>query len=560
LAVALRAKQALLLLDNAEHLLPGAAQEIGALRAAVGPVILVTTRERLQLDGEHVYPVPSLQEDEGIELFLARARGLDPDFKANGSAAELCSHLDNLPLAIELAAARTPLFTPEQLVARLSERLDLLKAGRDADPRQQTLRATIEWSHDLLGSEEQGLFRCLSVFVGGCTFEAAEDVCGADPDTLQSLLDKNLVRRRDTENGPRYWMLETIREFAAERLAQECETDGLQRRYAEWIERTGEQAEAAMRGPHEQQVLDRLDLEHANISAALTWAAPVDDDLTARIVGSLQRWWTWRGLYAELERWAEPLLEREVAASPRAKVLSCLIAIAVVRPDAERLQSLGEELLPLSRSIGSEPRECQALFALGSSALLRGDVARGRKLYQETIELARTALPERVPLFLGDLGWLLRSAGEFAEARELLDEALELERGQRNPYQLAVILTQRAHLSLDEGEFPTALTLYREALEVCRESKLRRSMPICLSGISTALAGLGRGEEATRIGAAADRLLEEILSRTADEDDDDAELRERLGERRHSELRAEGRALSEEDAIELAISAANSKA
>jgi predicted ATPase/class 3 adenylate cyclase len=559
LSNALRGKKTLLLVDNVEHLLPVAAREIAELRNAAGPLLLVTTRERLQLEGEQLYPVPPLRESEAVELFVARARSLDPSFPGDEGVGELCAQLDHLPLALELAAARTPLFTPHQLLERISQRLDLLKAGRDADPRQLTLRATIGWSHDLLEPEEQRLFRRLAVFAGGCTFEAAADVCGANPDILQSLLDKSLVRRRDTEYGPRYWILETIREFAAEKLAEEVESEELRRRHAEWVVQMGEQASRTRGTAAELPELDRLDLEYANVSAALTFAARVDPDLTATITGSLQRWWTWRGLYGDLERWVEPLLETELVSQSRAKVLGALIAIAVAQHDHGRLQALGDELLPLSRSIGAESLECSALFALGSAALLRGDVAKGRALYDETISLARTALPDRVPLYLGDLGWLLREAGELDEARELLEDALDLQRRLENPYQLAVILNQRANLALDEKELVEALELYREALELCRGSKVRRSIPICLSGISSALAGLGRHEEAVRIGSAADRLAQVILSRFPGmEEDDESDLRDALGEERYAELVAEGRALDEDEATTLALAAASS--
>ena len=213
----LASKRALVLVDNVEHLLPEVATEIARLRDAASPTILVTSRERLQLQGEHVYPVPTLADDDGIELFLVRARALASRVEPSDAIGELCSRLDNLPLALELAAARTVVFPPEQLLARLSERLDLLKAGRDADPRQQTLRATIEWSYDLLEPAEQRVFRGLSVFAGGCTYDAAEFVCGADPDVIQALLDKSLLRRSEGER-PRYLMLETIRELALERL------------------------------------------------------------------------------------------------------------------------------------------------------------------------------------------------------------------------------------------------------------------------------------------------------------------------------------------------------
>jgi predicted ATPase len=232
LVAGLGEKQPLLVLDSLEHLLPGAADQIGAF-AAMHATLLVTSRERLQLQAERVYPVPTLNEREGVELFLSRARALDPDFRANGSVARLCGRLDNLPLALELAAARTVLFSTDQLLERLSQRLDLLKGGRDVEPRQQTLRATIEWSYDLLAPEEQRLFQTLSVFAD-CSYEAAEEVCGTDPDTLQSLLDKSLLRRRDSMAGARYWMLETIREYASERLEQSGDAGAVQLRHAEW--------------------------------------------------------------------------------------------------------------------------------------------------------------------------------------------------------------------------------------------------------------------------------------------------------------------------------------
>ena len=231
LAARLGGMCALVLLDNVEHLLPAVAEEIARLRDIVGPKLLVTSRERIQLQGEHVYAVPTLQDEDGVGLFLSRARAVDSTAVATRSIEELCSRLDNLPLALELAAARTVVFSPEQLLERLSQRLDLLKTGRDADPRQQTLRATIEWSYDLLDDDERALLRGLSVFAGGCQYEAAETVCDTDPDTLQSLLDKSLLRRLD---GTRYWMLETIRELAAEKLIEEGEKDAVRQRHAEY--------------------------------------------------------------------------------------------------------------------------------------------------------------------------------------------------------------------------------------------------------------------------------------------------------------------------------------
>ena len=218
----LAGKRMLIVLDNAEHLLPAAAASIATLRDLDGPQLVVTSRERLQLAGEHVYPVPQLTTPEGLDLFTMRAAALDPRFEVTPAAQELCERLDNLPLAIELAAARTAVLQSEQILERLSGRLDLLKGGRDADPRQQTLRATIAWSYDLLAPDERELFARLAVFAGSASLEAVEDVCAADIETLGSLVDKSLVRR----DGDRFWMLETIREFGVEQL-HDGQRDGL---------------------------------------------------------------------------------------------------------------------------------------------------------------------------------------------------------------------------------------------------------------------------------------------------------------------------------------------
>ncbi len=216
-------REMLLLLDNLEQAIDAAPALAALVEACPNLTLLVTSRELLRVRGEVEYPVPPLADPDAFDLFCARSR-LDPD----GTISELCRRLDNLPLAVELAAARTSVLSPAQILDRLGQRLDLLTGGRDADPRQRTLRATIAWSYDLLTPDEQALFRRLAVFAGGCTLEAAEAVAGADLDTLQSLVDKSLVRR--TED--RFWMLETIREFAVEELTASDPADGTRRRCA----------------------------------------------------------------------------------------------------------------------------------------------------------------------------------------------------------------------------------------------------------------------------------------------------------------------------------------
>jgi len=232
-------KRLLLLLDNFEHLVD-AADDLGSLVTSCPNLqLLVTSRELLRIPGEQAFPVPPLDPGQGAELFISRARAVEPAFTPTPAIPTLCAKLDNLPLALELAAARVRVLSPEQLLERLAKRLDLLKAGRGVDPRQQTLRATIEWSHDLLDEEEQKLFARLAVFAGGCTLEAAEEVCDADLDVLQSLVDKSLVR----QNESRFWMLETIREYALEQLEASGEAEELRRRHADYFLALVEEAE-----------------------------------------------------------------------------------------------------------------------------------------------------------------------------------------------------------------------------------------------------------------------------------------------------------------------------
>src|SRR5262245_13051651 len=236
LARALAGRRLLLLIDNVEHLLPDAAEAVASFVTACPEVTLaLTSRERLQIPGERVYAVPPMSEPDAETLFRSRAADAGVELDASDELRTLCGRLDNLPLALELAAARTVVFSPGQLLERLARSLDLLRAGRGVDARQETLRATITWSHDLLTDEEQALFRRMSVFAAGsgCRLESAEQVAGADPEVLQSLLDKSLLRRRDGKAAPRFWMLETIREFAAERLETAGETDEVQRLHLE---------------------------------------------------------------------------------------------------------------------------------------------------------------------------------------------------------------------------------------------------------------------------------------------------------------------------------------
>nr|MBA3412723.1 LuxR family transcriptional regulator [Actinomycetota bacterium] len=281
-------RELLLVLDNLEQVVEAAAALASLAETCPNLKLLVTSRELLRVRGEVEYPVLPLAETEAVELFCARGR-TEPD----ESVHKLCGALDNLPLAVELAAARTGVLSPKQILERLSGRLDLLKGGRDADPRQRTLRATIEWSYELLSSQERQLYARLAVFPGGCTLESAEEVAEADLDTLQSLVDKSLLRYTQQ----RFWMLETIREYAVERLDESGQSEELRCRHAEHFRALAEEAEPDLLRNRESY-LERLEAEHDNLRAALDQlAASGEEQLDLELAAALWQFWYARGHY-----------------------------------------------------------------------------------------------------------------------------------------------------------------------------------------------------------------------------------------------------------------------
>jgi predicted ATPase/class 3 adenylate cyclase len=502
LVAGLGEKQPLLVLDSLEHLLPGAADQIGAF-AAMHATLLVTSRERLQLQAERVYPVPTLNEREGVELFLSRARALDPDFRANGSVARLCGRLDNLPLALELAAARTVLFSTDQLLERLSQRLDLLKGGRDVEPRQQTLRATIEWSYDLLAPEEQRLFQTLSVFAD-CSYEAAEEVCGTDPDTLQSLLDKSLLRRRDSMAGARYWMLETIREYASERLEQSGDASAVQLRHAEWC---CELSERLVGPPGPWLVGDEefreFEADYANVRSALAWSWTSGHDELGLRLSTIVRFWMRKNLFRDAVAWLEEAAPKIAHGTPHVQLQALkaagLIAQFVLsdpdRADAywARGHSTAEELGDADEIAWIEDRRSGIDWH-------RGDLGAGIRHFGARVKHYREQGDRRSEAdALHLLGENLRDLGRLDEGEEALAQADALYRELGLELGVMYNTHSRADLALDRGDGTKALLLYREAFEVSRSLGIERSVAYCLAGIASVLAQGGRDEDAARI-------------------------------------------------------------
>jgi predicted ATPase/class 3 adenylate cyclase len=453
-------RRLLLILDNFEHVIDAAGELVGLLAACPNLQLLVTSREVLRLPGEQAYPVPSLEPQDATELFTARARATDPRFEPDPIVEQLCSRLDNLPLALELAATRVGVLSPEQLLDRLSKRLDLLKAGRGVDPRQQTLRATIEWSYDLLGETERLLFERLSVFRGGCTLEAAEEICEADIDTLQSLIDKSLLRRQ----GERFWMLETIREYAAERLERHGEAVVLGGRHADYFIAL---TETGARGAPDEDVepTRRLYPELDNLRRALAWLVASGDVERELGLATLAFWRLWtRSSLRELQGWLASALERGAHADAhlRGEALGAAALAAANLGEAEVARAYARESLALARErddkrqiewalrvlsfdepdLGERRRllhECERLLReLGNDAGL-GWVTflRGMTFVDEgSFDAARETLEQAAALFreLGlrweatnaeiTVGYTLVVAGRYAEARPLLEGAL----------------------------------------------------------------------------------------------------------------------------------------
>ena len=400
----LRDRQTLLLLDNFEQVLEAAPVVDRLLSTAAGLKILATSRTPLGLYGEYEFPIPplslpdpeslppleNLTEYAAVRLFVERASAVRPDFSLaedNAPAVvEICERLDGLPLAIELAAARIKLLPPQALLDRLGNRLKLLTGGaRNLPERQRTLRSAIEWSYELLDEGEKMLFGRLGVFSGGATLEAIEAVCDARGDLpadvldgVSSLLDKSLLRQEEGAGGePRFVMLETIHEFAQEKLEESGEAEAMKRAHAEYFLALAEEAEPMLWGPEDAAWLDRLEQEHDNMRAALSWAIEHEEaELALRLGGALRWFWYMEGYYGEGRRWLEAALGKDggAAAEARARALEGVGWLASSQGDLDRAQAAAEEGLKLSTEAGlGDVVAADLQNVLGEAARQRGD-------------------------------------------------------------------------------------------------------------------------------------------------------------------------------------------
>ena len=503
----LRDKQLLLLLDNFEQVVSAALQVVDLLAASPKLKVIVTSRAVLHVRGEQEFPIPplavpdpkrlpdlvTLSHYEAVELFLSRAQAVVPEFQlSNINApvlAEICARLDGLPLAIELAAARIKLLPPQALLARLGQRLAVLTSGpHDVPARQQTLRNTITWSYNLLEAQEQRLFRQLSVFVGGCTLEAAEAVCaalgdgdGAGPvlDGVASLIDKSLLQPTAQKNGELHLvMLETIREYGLEVLATSGEMEATQRAHALYYLALAEEAESELEGPQQVRWLQRLEREHDNLRAALRWSleqgeAGYSMETALRLGGALRAFWLRHGPMSEGRTFLERALtgSKGVVTATRAKSLLAATSLATHLGNMDRAESMAQESLALCRELRDTWGIAHSLLQLGRAASYRGNFPVARPLLEEALALCReVGNMWGITFALEELGYLALQQGDHVRARALFEESLAIERELGDTLNIAATSLRLAEVHfVSQGDQATVCALLEEGLALSRE-------------------------------------------------------------------------------------------
>ncbi len=572
----LHERQVLLFLDNFEHVLPAAALLARLLAAAPGLKVVVTSRAALHLYGEHVFdvpplalpalhplpPAPALRQYPAVALFIGRAQAANPRFaltaENQAAVAEICVRLDGLPLAIELAAARSPLFDPLSMLRRLDSRLHVLTGGpADYTARQQSLRAAIAWSYDLLSADEQTLFARLAVFAGGCTAEAVEAVCAdgllSDSlDLLGSLLDKSLVQHQEGGAAPRFLLLETIREYAAERLA-EHDAATVRQRQADYYAAFATEASSYLRGAQQKHWLERLDQEHDNLRAALGWALGSGaGELAQRIAGTLWRFWSNRGYLSEGRAW----LAQALAAAPEptaARALATLGAGTLARTHADYAEgaaqlnesraiyeALGDRLglaralnnlglvewalgrlaqadtvfsaaLAIQQELGDEWGQAAAMANLGLIASDTGDKAAARRYHEQSLALFRAlGDTQSATVVLNNLGVLALQKGNYVEARAQWEECLVACRGLGNKEGEGLALANLAAVARDEDRFADAHALTAAALTLCLEIGDRKLIAHTLSRTAGLAVREQQAARAARLFGATDAILHSV--------------------------------------------------
>ncbi len=590
LSAFLCSKQVLLILDNCEHLLDAcAALAEGVLRVCPQLTILATSREALGIGGEQTLRVPSLRLPdssvrpsteqalacEAVRLFVQRAHVARSELTLTAQHVamieEICRRLDGIPLALELAAARLSALSIDQLSTRLHDRFHLLTGGsRTALPRQQTLRATLDWSYDLLSRPERLLFRRLSVFAGGWTLEAAEAIC-EDRDLLQEqtldllagLVAKSIVLLDDANAGARYQLLETVRQYGHERLAAAGEAPRQMSRHLDWYAHLAELAAQGMGGAAREQWLERLEVELENLRTALLWSRLDEGRYEAglRLVASLEDFWYQRGYASEGRRWLEDLLARASSASMalRARALEVLGLLTHYQGEESQALALFESAYILHSSAGNERGAAWALSHQGLAAIYLGDLECAKALLEQALP-AHQAHGDRhgVAWILNYQAQIQQLQGHYTRSAALYEESLQVFRVLGDRFGISDQLGHLGNVARELGDFPEAKRLFQESLQVLRAIMDKPGFAKCFEGLAMTAAAEGQPERAARLMAAAHCLREaigtpmEVVDRIACERTL-ADVHASLGEEAFAAAWAEGEATTLEEATAEAL-------
>ena len=580
----LRDKHMLLLLDNFEQVVEAAPSVAELLMAAVKLKVLVTSRERLHLRGEqevavqplalpdpaHLPALDQLSQYAAIALFIQHARAVQPAFQLTNAnvlaVAEICARVDGLPLAIELAAARLKLFAPEALLARLSSRLALLTGGaRDLPARQQAMRTAIAWSYELLDSGEQTLFGRLSVFVGGCTLAAAEGVCNASGDLplhvldgLATLVDTSLLRQEMDEDGePRFTMLETIREYAAEHLEASGEAETLRQQHAAYLLALAQRIEADFSGSEQLVRWRRMEAEYANLRAALRWA--VERGAIETGVRLATAWeWIWRSHVIEGRAWFEAFLQHR-GNLPIALQIQVLREAGSLAGDYSSAQALLEESLALASELGDKRGIAAALNSLGHAATTQGHYRQAQELLEKSRalsqELGDTMAIAVTLIFLGDV---MSLQGDYARAVALCQECLALARERDHTLMVGWAFYALGTLAQRQGDAGQARALLANSLPVFQEAGDMEGITVYLERMAEVAGIEGQPERLVRLFGAAMSLHSRLGHTGTEQAMYGRQLlaaRAQLDKGAYDVAWAEGRAMPREQAISYALEA-----
>jgi predicted ATPase/class 3 adenylate cyclase len=585
LADHLRDRRLLLVLDNFEQVLDAAPVVTWLLAEAPHLTVLVTSRAPLHVQGEQVVRVEpmdvpdpktrssltDLLANDAVALFVQRAAAVSPGFRLTEDNAaevvELLSHLDGLPLAIELAASRATLLTPRSMLRRMERALPLLTGGaRDLPARQRTLRATIGWSYELLEPAERILFRRLAVVAGGASLDAAGAVCGDHGidllDGLGALADRGLLRSsQEGDQELRFSMLQTIREFGLERLDAEDDRFATERRHAEWLLQLAETAEPELRGPEIERWLAALEVEHDNLRAALQWSIDSGEaDIGLRLVGALWRFWHLGGHLSEGRRWASAVLSlpsAEARSAGRARALTAAGGLAYWQNDLPAVRAAYEEALGIAHELGDDPAVAEGTYNLGFAYGLVQRRTRARELFLESRRMF-----DRLGNRLGaaDSMWALallaRLDRDHHRARRLAEESVRLLRELGDAFGLVDALGELGRAALELGDYEVARATHLEILDAIGPIGYRTAVAIVLDTLAALESGRGNPLRAMRLGGAAEALKEsaggQVPPEFADVPDPRARARSLVDEERLLAAWEEGRAMSLEEAVEYA--------